>query len=107
MGLADAVEHAVAIEGLVALLYTVTDISDPIEVGGQTTYEIHVVNQGSKTASNLRVGAMIPAGMEAINGEGPTRVLDRWRSSARLIRCLDWRLRRHVLQDSRQGNATG
>ena len=62
------------IEGLVALLYTVTDISDPIEVGGQTTYEIHVVNQGSKTASNLRVGAMIPAGMEAINGEGPTRV---------------------------------
>jgi uncharacterized repeat protein (TIGR01451 family) len=74
MGLADAVAHDVTIDGLVALLYTVTDVNDPIEVGGQTTYEIHVVNQGSKMATNLRVGAIIPPGMEAINGEGPTRV---------------------------------
>jgi uncharacterized repeat protein (TIGR01451 family) len=74
MGLVDAVEHGVSVDGLAALLYTVTDVSDPIEVGGQTTYEIHVVNQGSKTATNLRLGALVPAGMEPINGEGPTRV---------------------------------
>ncbi len=73
MGLADSVEHHVSVDGLAALLYTVTDVSDPIEVGGETTYEIQIVNQGSKEATNLQLGALIPAGMEAINGEGPTR----------------------------------
>ncbi len=73
MGLAHSVEHDVSVDGLAALLFTVTDVSDPIEVGGQTTYEVHVVNQGSKTATNLRIAALVPAGMSAINGEGPTR----------------------------------
>ena len=72
-GLADSVEHQVSIDGLAALLYTVTDVSDPIEVGGQTTYEIHIVNQGSKAATNLQLAALIAPGMELINGEGPSR----------------------------------
>ena len=75
MNLEAMAEHEIFVDGLAALLFTVTDVSDPIEVGGETTYEIHVVNQGSKTASNLRVLAAIPAGMQAINGEGPTRVV--------------------------------
>jgi uncharacterized repeat protein (TIGR01451 family) len=75
MGLTTATEHDVFIDGLAALLFNVTDTNDPVEVGGQTTYDIHVVNQGSKTATNLRVLALIPAGMEPINGEGPTRVV--------------------------------
>lgn len=74
MGLSSRTEHGLQVEGLAALLFTVTDVSDPIEVGGQTTYEIHVVNQGSKPATNLRLGALIPAGMEPVSGEGPARV---------------------------------
>ncbi len=75
MGLQASAEHDMTVEGLAALLFTVTDVSDPIEVGGETTYEVHVVNQGTKPASNLRLDASIPAGMEAVNGEGPARAI--------------------------------
>ena len=73
MGLTDATEHNLTVEGLAAMLFTVTDVNDPIEVSGQTTYEIHILNQGSKVGSNLTVAAELPPGMEPINGEGPTR----------------------------------
>jgi uncharacterized repeat protein (TIGR01451 family) len=73
MNLADSAEHVVTVDGLAALLYTVKDVSDPIEVGGQTTYDVRVVNQGSKAATNLILAAQAPAGMQPINGEGPTR----------------------------------
>jgi uncharacterized repeat protein (TIGR01451 family) len=42
-----------------------------IEVGSETTYEIRVVNKGTKAATNMRVAALMPAGMAAVNGEGP------------------------------------
>ena len=74
MGLSDAADHDLAVEGLAAILFTVTDATDPIEVGGQTTYEVRIVNQGSKIGTNVRLAALIPAGMTAVNGEGPTRV---------------------------------
>ena len=32
-----------------------------IEIGGETTYQIHVVNQGSKAASNVQIAAILPA----------------------------------------------
>ena len=73
MGLADSTDHEMIVEGLAAMLFNVTDLTDPIEVGGQTTYEIHIVNQGSKTGTNLQLAALVPNGMVAINGEGPTR----------------------------------
>lgn len=73
LNLADSTEHIVQVDGVAALLFTVKDLADPIEVGGQTSYEIRVVNQGSKTATNLRLGAIIPVGMEAVRGEGPVR----------------------------------
>jgi uncharacterized repeat protein (TIGR01451 family) len=72
MGLADAQEHSVVVEGIAALLFSVADVTDPIEVGGTTAYEIRVKNQGSKAASNVRFEALIPEGMKAISGDGPT-----------------------------------
>ncbi|MEM8680242.1 MAG: hypothetical protein AAGF97_12915 [Planctomycetota bacterium] len=75
MGLEDAAEHHISVDGLAALLFTVTDVSDPIEVGGQTTYEVQVVNQGSKAATNLKLVALIPPGMQPLNGDGPTRAV--------------------------------
>jgi uncharacterized repeat protein (TIGR01451 family) len=74
MGLVDAIEKTLAVEGLVALYFGLADVTDPIEVGGQTTYEIRVVNQGSKIATNLQLVATVPPGMKAIGGDGPTRV---------------------------------
>jgi uncharacterized repeat protein (TIGR01451 family) len=74
MGLRHASETQLVVEGLAALLFTVADATDPIEVGGQTTYEIRVVNQGTKEATNVRLAAAVPPGMRAIGGDGPTQV---------------------------------
>lgn len=60
------------VEGMAALLTQLSDTSDPVLIGERTTYNIHVVNQGSKASINVRVSAQIPAGMEFLNAEGPT-----------------------------------
>jgi uncharacterized repeat protein (TIGR01451 family) len=72
-GLADTTEHAVLVEGLAAIMFEVVDVEDPIEVGGETSYEIRVVNQGSKIATNLQVAATLPPGMTATSAAGPTQ----------------------------------
>ncbi len=72
-GLSVQKEHAVLIEGIAAILFEVADTVDPIEVGGQTTYEIKVVNQGSKAASNVQIVAQLPGGCKALDAEAPTR----------------------------------
>ena len=72
-GLAVNREQPVTVEGIAAVLFEVTSINNPVEVGGQTTYEIHVVNQGSKEANNVRISAQLPAGLKFISAEGPTR----------------------------------
>ena len=73
MGLSDATEKPVMVEGIAALEFGVTDMQDPVEIDGQTTYEIRVRNQGSKTASNVQVTALVPDGMRPLNGDGATR----------------------------------
>ncbi len=71
--LADQREEVVSIEGLAAINFQVSDVNDPIEVNGQTAYEVRVTNQGSKAASNIRLVALLPKEMKAISAEGPVR----------------------------------
>ncbi len=71
-GLESLQEHPIEIEGIAALLYVLTDKVDPIEIGGQTSYEIKVVNQGSKDAANVAFAALVPDGLTPLNAEGPT-----------------------------------
>ncbi len=66
-------EQAVYVEGIVAMYFEVADLQDPIEVGSQTLYEIRVVNQGSKEATNVRLVAEMPAGLRAIAAEAPNQ----------------------------------
>jgi uncharacterized repeat protein (TIGR01451 family) len=70
-GLADEREETVSIAGLAAINFQLSDVNDPIEAGGQTSYEVRVTNQGSKAASNVRVVALLPREMKAISAEGP------------------------------------
>ncbi len=70
--LAASQEHKVQIDGIAALLYTVTDKIDPVEVGGQTTYEIKVTNQGSKAATNVQFAVTVPEGLKPLAANGPT-----------------------------------
>jgi len=72
-GLEDRTEKEVMVEGLAALMFEVADLADPIEIGGETTYEIRVVNQGSKAAENVQVVAILPPGLRALSGQGETR----------------------------------
>jgi len=72
-GLSAKREQMVVVEGVSAILFTVADVADPVEVNGETTYEIKVVNQGTKAATNLQLVTVLPAEMKALGGEGPTR----------------------------------
>jgi uncharacterized repeat protein (TIGR01451 family) len=66
-------EQAVLVEGIAAIKFVMVDVTDPIEVGGETSYEIRVVNQGSKAATNVRLAVLLPPEMRAVAAEGPTR----------------------------------
>ena len=63
----------VTVEGLASLYFAVADSHDPIEVGNETLYEIRVLNEGSKTATNIRVAAELPPELKPLDGDGPAR----------------------------------
>ncbi|HEY1376581.1 MAG TPA: hypothetical protein VGF55_07290 [Gemmataceae bacterium] len=60
------------VEGIPALALEVVDLEDPVEVGGDLTYEIRVVNQGSCPCTNIQITAQVPEGLLAREGTGPT-----------------------------------
>ncbi|MBN2579060.1 MAG: DUF11 domain-containing protein [Pirellulales bacterium] len=66
-------EQAVMVEGIAAILFQVADAADPIEVGGEATYEVHVLNQGSKAASNVQLAVILPPELQFLSAEGPAR----------------------------------
>lgn len=71
-GLADEYVETISVEGVAALSFQISDLADPLAVGGQASYEVRVINTGSKSASNVQVVAVLPAEMAAIDAKGPT-----------------------------------
>jgi uncharacterized repeat protein (TIGR01451 family) len=71
-GLSDQTKREVTVEGISAIMFEVRDSEDPIEVNGETTYEIRIVNQGSKAATNVQVGVSLPPGLQFISASGET-----------------------------------
>ncbi len=72
-GLEDHADKQVLVEGLSALMFEVIDVEGLIEIGGETTYEIRVQNQGSKAATNVQIVAIMPPGIRPVSGQGETR----------------------------------
>jgi uncharacterized repeat protein (TIGR01451 family) len=72
-GLIAEKEQPVLVEGIAAILFQVADSVDPIGIGNETTYEVHVVNQGSKAAANVRLAIDLPPELKPMAAEGPTR----------------------------------
>jgi uncharacterized repeat protein (TIGR01451 family) len=72
-GLAVEKEQPVLVEGLAAVLFQLSHTKDPIEIGGETTYEISVVNQGSKASNNLQLSVLLPAELKPLSAAGQTR----------------------------------
>jgi uncharacterized repeat protein (TIGR01451 family) len=65
-------ETTFLVEGVAAMSLEVVDLEDPIEVGGELTYEVRVVNQGSCACSNIQIVALAPDGLQPKEGSGPT-----------------------------------
>jgi len=72
-GLSDHTKQQILVEGLAAIMFEVKDEEDPIEVGRDTTYDIRVVNQGTKAATNVQVAVNVPPGMQVMSASGETR----------------------------------
>lgn len=70
-GLAVQKTHRALIEGIAGASFEVVDVSDPIEAGGETSYEIRVLNQGTKASANVRVAVVLPSGMQPVDASGP------------------------------------
>jgi len=73
MGLTDQTQRQIVIDGLAAIMFEVRDLEDPIEVGGETAYEIRIVNQGTKAATNVQLAVKLPPGLRLLNAEGETQ----------------------------------
>ncbi len=72
-GLSDQAQRQIVVDGIAAIMFELRDLEDPIEVGRETTYEIRVVNQGTKAATNVQVAVNLPSGMQLVSAEGETQ----------------------------------
>jgi uncharacterized repeat protein (TIGR01451 family) len=66
-------ELVTRVEGQSEVLLEVTDLDDPIEVGGETAYEVKVSNTGSKTETKLQVICTLPSQLEFKSAQGPVQ----------------------------------
>lgn len=65
---------ATTFQGISALHVTVTDSVDPVEVNGETTYEIIIINEGTAADTNVEVVGRLPENLEFVSASGDTDV---------------------------------
>ena len=65
--------QSLSVDGLAALSFEVACLSNLIEVGRDTVYEIRVSNRGTKSSGNVVVTANLSEGMNYVSAEGPVR----------------------------------
>ncbi len=61
-----------SINGIASCRLEATDLEDPIEVGGQTTYLITVTNQGTASDTNVRVTCILDDKVQYVTSAGTT-----------------------------------
>jgi len=61
-----------AVVGIPAVLLEVVDLTDPVEIGKETTYVITATNQGTATDINLRIVAELESAMQFSAAGGAT-----------------------------------
>ena len=74
LGVRARFEHVVRVESVPELEFSVQDTADPIELGSDTTYEIKIVNRGTRTATGVQIAASFPQALKPIQGGGPSDV---------------------------------
>jgi uncharacterized repeat protein (TIGR01451 family) len=68
---------SLVVEHLIDVFFDIDDAVDPIEIGALTQYRIRVVNQGTKTATNVQVQVDFPNGIQpvSVDGNAPNQIL--------------------------------
>ncbi len=66
-------ELKTAVEGLAAILMELVDTEDPVEVGGDTTYEIKITNTGTKAESDVNLICTMPPQMKLKSIQAPVK----------------------------------
>ncbi len=61
-----------SVTGIPALSMEVVDIEDPVRIGTRATYVIRVENQGSATATNIRIACFLENNVQYISSAGAT-----------------------------------
>lgn len=61
---------SLAVEDLIDMFFDIDDTVDPIEVGALTQYKIRVVNQGTKTATNVQIDVDFSNGIQPASVDG-------------------------------------
>lgn len=61
-----------SVTGIPALALEVVDIEDPVRVGSRATYVIRVENQGSATATNIRIACILENNVQYVSSAGAT-----------------------------------
>ncbi len=69
LGIVAKNERTVTVDALAELTFQITDSADPVEIGGETTYEIRLTNSGSRNDSNVRVQLQLPQGVELVSSD--------------------------------------
>lgn len=71
---AEAVTSTVrtVVAGIPAILMEVSDVEDPVRVGERATFVIRIKNQGSATATNIRITCMLEDYVRYISSAGAT-----------------------------------
>jgi uncharacterized repeat protein (TIGR01451 family) len=72
-GLTAEAQLVTHIESQSAVQLEVSDLEDPVEVNGETVYEVRITNTGSKTEADVKLVCTMPAGkMQLKSATGPT-----------------------------------
>lgn len=71
-GIRDRAELCTVFQGISALLLEMVDRDDPLDLAAATSYPILIRNTGSAPATNLRLKAIVPEGLQVTRATGPS-----------------------------------
>ncbi|QEF96973.1 Large cysteine-rich periplasmic protein omcB precursor [Stieleria maiorica] len=66
LGIQTKSESQVEVASLAELTFSISDTADPIEIGGDTVYEIRISNTGSRDDTNVKVALQLPQGLQLV-----------------------------------------